>query len=85
MITVKVKTSWQSKVAIRDRYIEEAERNKEGITILHNDSRMIIPYDELQGRIVARSDQPVIDKFSGQSHYLVYLKWQPTEAQVALF
>ena len=84
MKTVKVKTCWQGKIALRERYIQDAVKSGEGITILHDGSSMVIPHNEILNRIVCRREYPVKDKFSKAPEYLFYCDWQTTEAQITL-
>lgn len=87
MVEVKVKTTWQGKVAIRDRYFYEAKTKKEDLLIRVGRDIMKIPLTELEDKVVARSEEPVEDKFSNppEFHYLIYFDWKPTETQEKLF
>ena len=86
MIEVKVKSIWQGKIAIREKYYWLAKTKKEDILIQVGSDIMIIPFAELDSRIVAKSVKPVQDKFSNTNevHYLLYYDWKPTEIQEKL-
>lgn len=84
MIKVKVNSIWQGKVALREKYVQEAYEKRTGLEIHHNGSVMVIPYLNIQKRIVGRSDQPVHDKFGGGFHWLFYFDWKPNINQKKL-
>jgi len=73
-------------VGIRDKYIKEANEKMEGLEIYHKFTGevMYIPANKIQSSIVARSEKPVEDKFSGEKHFLVYFNWRPTSKQKSL-
>lgn len=85
MIPVKVNTTFQGRVAIRDKYIKEAEETNQGIMIGMGDEYMIMPCWKIPNLIKARSPYPVKDRFSRDSHYLIYFDWRPTGGQRRLF
>lgn len=84
MIKVECKTIWMGKVAVRDKYIDEALDTGEGIVITHGEDVMEIPFNEIKQRIVGRSALPVKDRFSPNRHFLFYLNWKPTIKQFSL-
>ena len=79
MIKIKVKSKFQEKVAIRDRYLPQARQ--EGLEIKHNEEVMTIPAEEVDKKIVGRSDKPFVDRYSLKTHYLLYFKWSPDEVK----
>jgi len=85
MITVKIKSVWHGKVAIRDKYVVQAQKNKEDIFLVKGNDRMIIPLDKIDEAIVGKSEFPFQDKYSKESHYLIYFNWKPTTIQNKLF
>ena len=85
MITVKIKSVWHGKVAIRDKYVVQAQKNKEDISLVKGNDRMIIPLDKIDEAIVGKSEFPFQDKYSKESHYLIYFNWKPTTIQNKLF
>ena len=85
MRSIKIKTLWQGKVGIRDKFIKEVQKNREGIQILHANTFMNIGADEISSKIVGKSDFPVKDKYSSESHYLLYFLWKPDNSQKSLF
>jgi hypothetical protein len=84
MIRVEVKTIWQGKVAVRDKYVDMALDNREGLIIVHSDDVMVIPFHGIQDRISGRSELPVKDRFSRDKHFLIYFNWQPDVKQAML-
>lgn len=84
MIRVIVKTMWNGKVAIRDKYVDEALDMGEGIALVHGDDVMEIPANELKHKIIGRSESPVRDKFSRDKHFLIYFEWIPDCKQAML-
>ena len=85
MINLKVKSIWQGKKGIRDKYVNQALKTGQDICISDDIDTMIIPYQNIQSLIVSKSDFPVKDKYSKESHYLIYFKWKPTILQQSLF
>lgn len=84
MIKLNIRTIWQGKVGIREKYITQAYEQKEGLEIWHEHSLMEIPCDKIRERIVSRSERAVLDKFKGQWHYLLYFEWKPNVNQTKL-
>jgi len=76
MISTDVKTIWNGMVAIRDKYVKKALKEKRDLEIKHQRERMIIPYGEIKERIHSVS-KPVPDKFSDKMHKLIYFWWRP--------
>lgn len=85
MIIVTVKSSYQGRVALRDKYIKEAERTGEGIMISFGNEYMEMPAWKIPMLIKARSPLSFKDRFSRERHYLVYFDWIPTGKQRRLF
>lgn len=84
MIKLQIKTLFQGKIGIREKYIHQANEKKEGLEIWHQSSLMEIPFDKIQEKIVMRSEKPVFDKFKGEYHYLLYFEWRPSVNQKKL-
>lgn len=85
MISVRVRSIWQGKVGIRDKYIGKALTDGEGLEITHQSGIMIIPAGEVQKRIVSKSERPFPDRFGKGWHYLFYFEWKPSVNQIRLF
>ena len=81
MIKLKVKTLFQGKCSIRDKYIQQACNEKNGLEITCQSEIMVILAEEVQKKIVAKSDQPFKDKFGKGWHYLFYFNWEPVVNQ----
>lgn len=84
MITLKVKTIWQNQVAMRDKYWSKVKLSNEDLQFVYTggDSRyagqvMTIPYSEISDRVNKRAIRSVADKFSEDSHVLLYFAWRP--------
>ena len=75
MINLKVKTLWQGKIAIRDKYVEKAKETNQDISVEFLGKKMTIPVNEINNLIVGRS-APQTDYFSNASHKLIYFKWK---------
>jgi hypothetical protein len=84
MIQVKVKSQYKGLVAIRDKYLLEAEASGQGLIIEHNDQQMVIPFNEIHTRVKGVSEKPVFNKFSRERHSLIYYLWQPGIKQPVL-
>ena len=85
MIKVEIKTIWQGKIGVRDKYIRQARERKEDICFVKGRDIMIVPFAKLDEAIVGKSAFPVEDKYSKESHYLLYFNWKPTTLQKRLF
>ena len=76
MISLEVRTIWQGKVAVRDRYVKEAVSKREGLLITHGKDKMAIPYPKLKESIVGKSDRRFVDQVGRESpHFLIYFLW----------
>jgi len=83
---VKVKSMWNGKVALRDKYIDELHNTQDELVIEMNDKKMTIPFEKLDASIKGKSEQPFYDRFSRESHFLIYFDWKPDpELQGSLF
>ena len=77
---------WNGKVALRDKYIEEVKKSGDELVIEMNEKKMTIPFEKLETSIKGRSEQSFFDRFSQQSHFLIYFDWKPDpELQGSLF
>lgn len=85
VVSVEVKTIWQGKVGIRDKYVNEARNKGKDLYIFKGDDAMIIPWERIDSVNVGKSEFPVPDKYSKESHYLIYFNWKPTTLQPTLF
>jgi len=84
MIKLRIKSIWQEKCGIRDRYIQQAYDEKKGLEIICQHEVMIIPADQVQKKIVAKSDRPFRNRFGRGCHYLFYFNWKPIKEQPKL-
>jgi len=85
MVSVRVKTIWQGKVAVRDRYVKEAVEKKQGLLITHGQDKMAIPFTELKRSIAGKSDRRFEDEIGrDKPHYLIYFNWEPIAKQGVL-
>lgn len=86
MIEIKVKSIWQGKVGVRDKYVEEALKDNEGLAIKHEGKVMTIPNEKIAGLVVGKSEQPFKDRFYPYTpHYLIYFLWKPDPLPPSLF
>lgn len=84
MIKVKVKTLWQGKVGIRDRYVVQCQDQEEDLMICHGEGAMLIPWGKLDRRTHGVSKEVHKDRFGRGGHRLIYFLWQPTAQQAQL-
>lgn len=85
MITIKIKTIWQGKIGIREKYIKQALESKQDLNFQKGNDYMVVPFKEIDKMMVGKSEHPVEDKFSNEFHYLCYFDWRPTTKQANLF
>lgn len=84
MVKVKVTTQWQGKVAVRQGYIDEAVRRKEGLIITFKKDKMVIPADRLPALATGVSEKRFPDYYGlRKPELLIYFKWAPTSRQGA--
>jgi hypothetical protein len=85
MIEVKVRTIWHGKVGIPQKYVYQAEEQKQDLMISKGEDVMILKFDKIEKLIKGRSDNSFKDKFGGEDYYLVYFDWRPDTIQQGLF
>jgi len=81
VIKIKVKSTWQGKVGIRDKYVNQAIREKQGLDISCQGEFMIIPAEKVKEKMIGKSQKHFKDKFSEEWHYLIYFNWKPNNRQ----
>lgn len=81
MIKIRVKSIWQNKIGVREKYINQAIKEKQGLEITCPNGFMIIPAEEVAKKIVGKSQTRFKDKFSKEWHYLIYFLWNPNTNQ----
>lgn len=79
VIEVKVRKPWEGKVALRDRYVEQAWSERKDIVIHCQGNVMLIPYQKIKDKILTYSKEVYIDKYSRKQHRLVYFEWIPAK------
>ena len=84
MLTLKIRTIWQGKIGVRERYIIQAFEEKKDLMFVKGNDYMIVPCKEISNLMVGKSEHPVEDKFSNGFHYLCYFLWQPTTKNLTL-
>lgn len=85
MIKCRVKSQFQGKVAIRDKYLMRALKYQDGLEIFFNNEVMSIPHQEIKKKIAGWSKKTVKDIYGKAKHHLVYFYWKPTTVQKELF
>jgi hypothetical protein len=85
MVKVKVKTIWQGKIGIREKYFTEALNKNEPVILIHGDESMTIPSNEISKRVKGVSATAFKDRFSRDKHHLIHYEWKPDIKQVELF
>ena len=82
MIKVKVKSIWQGKVGVRDKYIVRAFELEKGLLIEYKSDFMIVPFRRIDRELITpKTPVMVKDHYSGNSHQLFYFKWRPDKSQ----
>ena len=81
MIQLRVRSIWNGKIGIRDKYVNQALREKQGLEITCQGEFMIIPVEEVEGKITGKSKEHFKDKFSEEWHYLIYYNWKANDKQ----
>ena len=76
-IKIKVNKPWVGRVAVRDRYVNQANLENRGLEIHCGNNTMTIPAEKVNDLIVAKSKVDFFDKFSNQRHFLFYYDWKP--------
>lgn len=85
-LKIKIKTTWQGKVGVRDKYINQAIQEDKGLMIVMNDEWMEIERKNLEDAMTSKSKQSFYDRYSGKYHYLYYFDWVPEKlVQLSLF
>ena len=73
----RIKTLWQQKAGIPEKYYKEAIFKREDLRIILKNEIMKIPYYELKNRVVGKSEEPIKDKYGREDYHLVYFNWKP--------
>lgn len=83
MIKVKVKTLWQGKVGVRDKYVNACREQEQDLVVVHGGGAMSIPHYDLDRRTHGVSREVFKDVHSKNTvgHRLVYFLWKPTVEQ----
>jgi len=77
MIKLKIKSVWQGKVGIHERYITQARERREGLTFIKGIDVMEIPYGSIKEKIIGKTDRPFKDRYSRNFYHLYYFQWTP--------
>ena len=83
MIQVKVRTLWEGKVGVPEKRVQEGKAAREPLNICYGDGVMLVPWHELEARVVGYSDW-FHDRFGRGKYRLVYFLWKPTRQQETL-
>jgi len=81
---IRINTIWQGKVGIREKQVLKALENKQDLLFVRRGEKMLIPYQFITNRIVGKSKESFLDRFSNERHYLMYFDWKPTIIQKSL-
>lgn len=87
-IEVTIKTLFQGKCAINEKYLKQALKDGKGLAFYHYvrgersvaQEKMVIPFEELEKR-VAYKNGPHKDRYSKGIYYLVYFQWKPDNGE----
>lgn len=84
-IEVAVSTQYMGKVAVRQRFVEQALKEKKDLVIIHERSIMRIRHTEIHFKTRGKSDTLIQDKFRrNPPGYLYYFDWNPDVKQEVL-
>jgi hypothetical protein len=73
-ITVSVREVWNDLIAVRDKYVEEAQASGKGLRIVYKvkDRPIMLEIDHQHLKNGRKGTKAYKDKFSNKSHYLIY-------------
>lgn len=74
--TIRIRGLWQGKAGIRDKYLE-LDGFSDIMLVLPSGEKMTIGKFEIKSLVVAKSDEPFVDRYSNEKHYLIYYEWRP--------
>lgn len=72
-IQLRVGSKWNGMIAIREKYLVQANAEKADIYIKYPEGKLLIPFSEIN-HYHTISDKKFKDKFSNEMHALVYYK-----------
>ncbi len=72
-IQLRVGSKWNGMIAIREKYLVQANAEKADIFIKYPEGKLLIPFSEVN-HYHTISDKKFKDKFSNEMHALVYYK-----------
>lgn len=78
MKTIYIKKPFKGMVAIRDKILNEAKKDRMGLIIHCAEKKMTIPYEKLDS-YWSISETKFQDHFSEEKHKLVYYGFRPDE------
>lgn len=82
MIKKKIKSIWHGKVAIHEKYFNEAKATKQGLELWYQGELMEVPFEKLStGKV---SKEVYRDRHSGTFYKLIYFPWKPQVKQKKL-
>ncbi len=73
IIKLRVGSKWNSMIAIREKYLEEALKTGSDIFINYPEGKLLIPFSEVN-HFHTKTDKKFKDNFSNELHALVYYK-----------
>ena len=76
MTIKRVTTIWADQVAVHEKYIKQAKKQKQDLEIIVGNQRMFIKVGDLDYK-VRRISEPIQDKFSSGTYRLWYFNWKP--------
>lgn len=84
----RVRSIWQGKVGVHEKYIEPyiaGNLEEQDLVIKYGEDLMTIPGKEVKNKIVGKTDHPFQDRFSMESYNLYYFEWRPDPKPATLF
>lgn len=73
VIKLKVGSKWNGMIAIREKYLDEANKTQADIFIKYPTGKLLIPFSEVN-HFHTKTDKKFKDNFSTEMHALVYYK-----------
>jgi|TARA_Y100000034_G_scaffold47492_1_gene58475 hypothetical protein len=81
--TIRIKSLYMGRVAIRDKYLAEFNENGKDLVFEYKGldknllgEKMTIRNSDIAQRVVAKSEEQFLDRYSNSVHHLLYFDWK---------
>lgn len=85
VIKIKVKTMWERKVWVHQKYLNECVRSSEPLEIHHDGKIMTVTKGQLLHNKPVKSEIPFYEKFGGGQYWLYGFDFKPDAEPPTLF